>query len=130
MKKALLLIALMAFTSAMFAQSEKPKTCYEAWEKVFKRRGAYAINDQMHRKVVVSIFEDGNVYCYTGKVRVESGRITSVFIKYEDDTFHLLDKKIYGKDKNNPTISNGISEMIYTDDGERFKVFIYRASQA
>lgn len=122
MKQALLIFALATFTSTLFAQNQKPKSCYEAWEAVFKKRGAYAINDDMHRKVIVSFFEDGNVYCYTGKVRVESGRVTSVFIKYEDETFHLLDKKIYGIEKNKPKIENGISELIYTDDNEKFKV--------
>lgn len=123
MKKALLIFALIGLASATYAQNEKPKTCFDMWEAVFKKRGSYAIHDDMHRKVVVSFFEsDGSVVCYTGKVRVESGVISSVFIKYEDETYHLLDKKFYGKSQNKPKIDNGVSEMIYTEDDEKFRV--------
>lgn len=92
-------------------------------EAAFKERGAYTIADEMHRNVIISFFEgDNDVMCVNGKVRVENGKISSVFLQYSDATYELMDVKFYNQNKHNPGISNGISEMIYTADGQKLKV--------
>ena len=68
----------------------------------------------MHRNVYLSYFEDGTSRCISGKVRVENGKIVSVFMQYNDGTYELLDAKFYNSNKLQPAIINGISEMIYT----------------
>ena len=76
----------------------------------------------MHRNVILSFFEDGASFCISGKARVENGLIISVFKQFADDTYELMEKKFYNSKKNPPTIVNGISEMIYNTDSEKFKV--------
>ena len=70
----------------------------------------------------ISYFEKEGTTCVSGKARVENGQIVSVFIQYDDNTYELIDKKFYNDKKAPPTITNGISEMIYTPDGEKFKI--------
>ncbi len=77
----------------------------------------------MHSYVILSFFEDGGESrCTIGKVRVKNGLIESIFLKYEDDTYELMEPKFYNSAKQQPPIINGISEMIYNSDGEKFKV--------
>lgn len=108
----------MLFALTLSAQSD----CYTRLEKAFKERGAYTVADDMHRNVIISYFEKDGTRCVSGKVRVENGQIVSIFIQFDDLTYELMDKKFYNDKKTFPTISNGISEMIYTADGEKFKV--------
>lgn len=112
-----LLTVLLVFTG--FSQSDG---CFLRLQKAFDSRGANAVADDMHRNVIISFFEDGTSYCVSGKVRVENGTIVSVFIMFEDGTYEFMEKKYYNSKKEPPTIVNGISEMIYTEDGEKFKV--------
>jgi hypothetical protein len=60
--------------------------------------------------------------CFSGKVRVEGGKITSVFLQYSDDSYVLYDDPFVNALKKAPTIKNGISEMIYSSKGETFKI--------
>lgn len=117
MKKGLLLICAVFITAAVNAQD-----CFIRLQKAFDDRGAYSISDDMHRNVILSFFEDGSSYCVSGKARVENGLIVSIFIQYDDNTYELMEKKIYNSKKQPPQIVNGISEMIYNSDGEKFKV--------
>lgn len=96
--------------------------CFVRLQKAFDSRGAYSVSDDMHRNVILSFFEDGTSYCISGKARVENGLIVSVFMQYDDNTYKLMEKKIYNSKKQPPTIVNGISEMVYNADGEKFKV--------
>ncbi len=98
------------------------QTCYTQLEKAFTKRGSYTISDDMHRHVIISFFTPSDTSCVTGKVRVENGTITSIFIEYQDNTFELMERKFFNAKKQFPTISNGISELIYTAEGEKFKV--------
>jgi len=104
-------------TSAAFSQD-----CFMRLQKAFDDRGAFSVSDDMHRHVYVSYFEDGTSRCVLGKVRVENGRIVSVFLQYDDDTYELMDAKFYNSNKAQPEIINGISEMIYTTEGDKFKI--------
>ena len=102
--------------------SAQDLNCYEKLEKAFKKRGAYTVSDNIHRNVIISFFEDDDVYCIKAKVRVENGYITSIFYYYEDGTSELYEKKFTNVKNEPPRIDNGISEMITNADGERFKV--------
>lgn len=98
------------------------QNCFSQLEKAFEKRGSYTIPDDMHRHVILSFFNGGDTTCVTGKVRVENGTITSIFIEYQDNTFELIERKFYNAKKQFPTIVNGISELVYTAEGEKFKV--------
>lgn len=118
MKKGLLfLIFGVLMSSAAFSQD-----CFLRLQKAFDERGAYSVADEMHRHVYISFFEDGTSRCVLGKTRVENGKIVSVFLQYDDDTFELMETDFYNSKKMQPEIINGISEMIYTAEGEKFKV--------
>ena len=122
MRKSLLTLMLLTLSLSVLAQ-KKPANCFQKMEAAFKERGAYTIADEMHRNVIISFFEgDNDVMCVNGKVRVENGKIISVFLQYSDATYELMDVKFYNQNKQNPGISNGISEMIYTADGQKLKV--------
>lgn len=118
MKKGLLFLSSIILTFSLSAQSD----CYKRLEEAFTKRGAYTVADEMHRNVIVSYFEKDGTSCVAGKARVENGQIVSIFIQYDDNTYELLDKKFYNDKKAPPIIINGISEMIFTADGEKFKV--------
>ncbi|MFT5779058.1 MAG: hypothetical protein ACI837_002015 [Crocinitomicaceae bacterium] len=122
MKKGLLLICVVFISLAATSQG-----CFIRIQKAFDERGAHSVSDEMHRNVILSFFEDGTSYCISGKARVENGFIISVFRQYEDDTYELMEKKFYNSKKQPPTIVNGISEMIYNTDNEKFKVIFIDA---
>jgi hypothetical protein len=119
MKKGLLIlfISFLSTSSISLAQD-----CFTRLEKAFAERGSFSIADDIHRNVIISFFEAGGTRCVSGKVRVENGTIVSIFLMFEDGTYELLDKKFYNAKKQNPAINNGISEMIMTADGEKFRV--------
>jgi hypothetical protein len=120
MKKIVLLaFATVVSLTSLFAQNEN---CYERLENAFLERGAYTVSDDIHRNVIISFFEDDEVYCVKAKVRVENGFITSIFYYFDDNTSELYDKKFFNDKKQQPTIENGISEMITNAEGENLKV--------
>jgi len=121
MRKSLLTLMLLTLTVSVLAQ-KKDLNCFEKMESAFKERGAYTVADEMHRKVIVSFFEGDDVMCVNGKVRVENGKISSIFLQYSDATYEIMDVKFYNQSKQAPNISNGISEMIQTADGQRLRV--------
>ena len=123
MKKSLLLILTVFLSVAVNAQD-----CFTRLQKAFDARGSYAVADDIHRNVILSFFEeDGSSYCISGKARVENGVIQSVFKQFEDDTYELMEKKFYNAEKKPPVIVNGITEMIYNTDGEKFKIIFIDA---
>ena len=117
MKKSLLFLTAIVFTFSVSAQD-----CYKKFEDAFAKRGSYTVADDMHRNVIISYFEKEGTTCVSGKARVENGLIMSIFIQYDDNTYELLDKKFFNEKKTAPGIVNGISELIYTADGEKFKI--------
>ena len=121
MRKSLLTLMLLTLTVSVLAQ-KKDLNCFEKMESAFKERGAYTVADEMHRKVIVSFFEGDDVMCVNGKVRVENGKISSIFLQYSDATYEIMDVKFYNQNKQAPSISNGISEMIQTADGQRLRI--------
>lgn len=119
MKKYLLVFAAFFLALTVSAQND----CYKRLEEAFAKRGAYGVGDDMHRNVIISFFDkSGNATCASGKARVENGQIVSVLVQYDDLTYEPYEKKFFNEKKQLPYIVNGISEMIYTADGEKFKV--------
>lgn len=118
MKRSILAIIALLSTFGTFAQDD----CFKKLEDAFTKRGSYTIADEMHRNVIISFFTPEGTECVSGKVRVENGTIVSVFLQYDDNTYELFDKKFYNAKKTAPTINNGISEMIFSSDGEKFRV--------
>lgn len=119
MKKLFLMLATVALSVGTLSAQEN---CFERMEKAFKERGSYIVSDDVHRNVIISFFEDGEARCVKGKARVEDGVITSIFIYFDDNTSEVYKKKFYNQKKQPPTVSNGISEMIYSSDGEKFRI--------
>jgi hypothetical protein len=118
MKYSTLIFPILLISFSSLCQDD----CYKRLEEAFAKRGAYTVADDMHRNVIISYFEKERTRCVSGKARVENGQIVSIFIQYDDFTYELLEKKFYNDKKAPVTIENGISQMIYTPDGEKFKV--------
>jgi len=118
MKKSLLLL----FFSALFVSSYAQEGCFKEWKEVLTKRGAYTVMDDMHRKVIISFIENGESFCVYGKVRVENGKIVSVFTQFENGDWELMEGKIYNIKKGAPIIKNGISELITNENGEKFHI--------
>jgi hypothetical protein len=120
MKRSLLFGLSLMLSVGAYSQNQD---CYKKLEDAFTKRGAYTVADDMHRNVIISFFEGESTSCVSGKVRVENGVIVSVFLQYKDDTYELfMDKNVYTAKKTPPTITNGISEVIVTNTGEKFRV--------
>lgn len=96
--------------------------CLKKLEHSFATRGSYTVEDAIHKNVIVIQLTPTGNSCFNGKARVENGTIVSIFIELEDSTFSLLDKKYTNEKKSAPSIINGISELILSEDGEKYKV--------
>ena len=118
MKKHFLLLSVVFLSLSTFSQND----CFKKLEEAFTKRGANTVADAIHSNVIISFFEETGTRCVGGKVRVENGTITSVFLQFNDNSYELMEKKFYNAKKTPPTITNGISEMIYTSEGEKFRV--------
>jgi len=118
MKKSLLILSAIFISTTSFSQGD----CFKKLEEAFSKRGSSSIADDMHLNVIVSFFEGESVKCVGGKVRVENGTITSIFLQFNDNTHESMNKKFYNSKKTPPIISNGISEMIFTAEGDKFRV--------
>ena len=120
MKKQLLILLTILISSTLaFAQED----CYTRLENAFKERGSLSVSDDIHSNVIICFFDNEGTRCVGGKVRVDNGTITSVFLQFEDDTYDMMTEKFYSTAKRMPpSINNGISEMIQTARGEKFKV--------
>jgi hypothetical protein len=117
MKKILLLLLLSCVVTGAYSQG-----CLEAWRDAFKKRGAYSVADDMHRKVYVHFIDGEDSYCVSGKARVENGKIVSIFLQYEDGTYELMDMKIRNISGSPAGISDGVSEEMINELGDHFYV--------
>jgi hypothetical protein len=119
MKRIFLLTLFTLIIGAGFAQTG----CYAEWKAAFDDRGSYAITDEVHRNVYIAFIEEGESYCVAGKVRVEYGKIVSIWLMFEDGTYDLMEAdKFSNKTKQPPIVTNGISEEIITKDGEHLYI--------
>ncbi len=99
------------------------QNCADAWKKVFEKRGSYAVADDIHRSVVIAVWEGEECYCVQGKARVEMGRIKSIWIMLEDEEYDFIDKELLDSKGKAALITNGVSDVFYTKDKEKFQVF-------
>lgn len=113
---------LAAFTLIVGFGATAQDDCFKKLEDAFAKRGAYTVADEMHRNVIISFFTPDGTECRSGKARVENGTVVSIFLQFDDNTYELFEKKFYNAKKQAPVITNGISEMIFTVDGEKFRV--------
>lgn len=122
MKKYLLIFTIIIIPC--FSHSQDNEDCFVRLEKAFKERGSLPISNDVHQGVIISFFDEDRTRCVEGKVRVENGTIVDIFLLFEDNTFENLNKKFYSAAKRTPPIiTNGISELIQTSDGQdKFKV--------
>lgn len=118
MKKSLLL----GLFAILLTATANAQDCFDRLEKAFTERGSTAIANGEHSNVYLSFFEDGTYYCYSGRVRVDNGTVVKVFVEYVDGEYETVRGEIKNLEGNPPNIINGISEMIETADGEKFKV--------
>ena len=119
MKKNRLLLCFLFISSTFIAQED----CFVKLQRAFDDRGSYSVSDDMHRNVIVSYFQEGGgSYCISGKSRVENGKIKSIFLQYDDNTYEMMNDNFSNSKKNPPIITNGITEMIYNSDSEKFKI--------
>ena len=107
------------FSTTLLAQSTD---CYKQLEDAFLKRGSYTVADEMHKNVIICFFRADGTECLSGKCRVENGTIVDIFLMYEDGVYELMEKKFTNAKKTAPTITNGISELIVTVDGEKMKI--------
>ena len=118
MKKTLTLFLFTFLISGAYAQSG----CLQEWRDAFKKRGAYSVSDDMHRRVYISFVSDGESTCVAGKARVENGRVVSIFLQFEDGTYELMDMDFTNKDGRPPAIEDGVSEEIITEEKEHLYI--------
>ena len=67
----------------------------EQFESTF---GGYQTGNLLY-PTVEAFFEEGGTRCVGGKVRVENGTITSVFLQFNDNSYELMEKKFYNAKK-------------------------------
>lgn len=113
---------LLALFSFLFSFSFAQDDCYHAWKKAFDERGAYPLDNGMHRKVYIAFQDGDSFYCVEGKVRYENGVIEAYWLFYADGTPELQDVKFSAAKGGAPKVTNGISELIKNDNGEYFYV--------
>ena len=119
MKRTFLLTVFSMIIGTSFAQTG----CFSEWKAAFDERGSYAVADEVHRNVYISFVEEGESYCVAGKVRVEYGKIVSIWLMFDDGTYDLMEAdKFSSKTKQPPTVTNGISEEIITKEGEHLYI--------
>jgi len=122
MKNITIILLSVFITHTLVAQNQSKVGCFDRLQKAFEKRGSYSVADDIHRNVILSFFTDEGQECLSGKVRVEHGAITSIFIQYNEGDYELLEKKFNNAQKAAPRVTNGISEMIYISDGQRLRV--------
>lgn len=112
----LLFIALLASPIFVNAQAKKELNCYEAYKKEFDERGAYTVEDGKYTGVIIAITTADGTECVFGKVAVEGGAVTTIWLMYEDNSYEYFDRKYNGV--NRAKILNGITEPLKTTTGE------------
>ena len=90
--------------------------CYNAYNKKFAERGANEVKDGWYENVVITFRQGNEADCFLGKVEVEKGEVSQMYLKNEDGTYQIFNRKWKHEEKT--TISNGISKSRLTIDGE------------
>lgn len=120
MIRMLLLVCL--FTNLCQAQD-----CYEQIQAAFDSKGAYLVTDGMHENANIVLLSEDGPACILGKAYVSGGKVASFYLQYEDGSYQKFDKSFYNAQRQQPVITNGASELMYTPDRETFKIFFLDA---
>jgi hypothetical protein len=123
MKKIVFGLILSVFSIIAFAGDLDEVNCYEAYNKKFAERGANEVKDGWYENVVITFRElqGNNADCVLGKVQVEKGSVTQMYLKNVDGTYQIFTKK-WKHENSKSTISNGISKTRQTIDNENINV--------
>ena len=95
------------FLSGNSINQTSAQTCLEQYKNVFEKRGADHVEDGMHRNVIIALEETGETICLLGKARVDGGRVTAVWIEFEDNSYDLLEA--FDFTSAGASIKNGVS---------------------
>jgi len=114
MKKLIFGLALSIFSTSIVAGDGG--NCYDAYSKKFAERGANEVKDGWYENVVITFRQGDQADCVLGKVQVEKGAVTQMYLKNVDGTYQIFTKKWKHEEK--AIISNGISKSRITIDGE------------
>jgi hypothetical protein len=122
MKRFLLPMIFLLVPTLVFSQGKDAteKNCFEKYNELFQKRGAFAIADGMHKKVMITKRKGEYTECVYGKARVEGGLVTDIYFMFKDDTYEHFDAKY--KYTNRAPINNGVSEQLVTVDGYKINV--------
>jgi hypothetical protein len=143
----ILTILICFLTLSVFAQTAAPKssstatpkkvpTCYDQWYSLFKERGAGPIADGTHEVIISLRNEYDYAECFFGKVDVKDGKMSSKLqIQKVDGTYEEFDKKVSALYQNTEgvvkeelrNVTNGMSESLVLTDGEKIRLFFYKA---
>lgn len=124
MKKLVFGLALSILATNIVA-GDGTGNCYDAYNKKFAERGANKVDDGWHEDVVITFRQGDKAECLLGKVQVEKGLITQIFLRNVDGTYQLFTDKWKHEDK--APIVNGISKSRITVDNKIVNV-IFRKS--
>lgn len=106
-----LFLAISTFTYA----GDGEYNCYDAYSNKFEARGANKVEDGWYENVVITLRQGGQAECLLGKVQVEKGAVTQIYLKNTDGTYQIYTKQFKHDEK--AIISNGISKSKITVDG-------------
>jgi hypothetical protein len=115
-----LVIILFCFT----ANTQEDLNRYQKYLKKFEERGAKDIEDGWHEGVVITVRVGQNADSFYGKVKVESGAVKTMFMRYPDGTYDTKPyQKTYKHEDELAIITSGVSKTKITIDNELINVF-------
>jgi hypothetical protein len=118
MTRILLSFLLLGSSLLMNAQTQPALNCFEKYAKKFEERGANPVEDGWHEGVVISIRKGSTAECIPGKVKVENGKIVSIYRQFSDGTYEETPMKKTYKSGSEIIIVNGISYSMLTTEEE------------
>jgi hypothetical protein len=121
MKKLYTLLFTGIITGFLATASAQTENCYDQYKKVFDNRGADAVEDGLHKNVILSVKTKTETECFLVDVTVKRGEIVEIVMYFEDGTSEPI---IYEfKESNAWIIYNGISRTRITTNEETIHIF-------
>jgi hypothetical protein len=121
MRKLYTLLFATAITVANLTINAQTETCYDQYKKVFDNRGADAVEDGVHKNVILSVKTKSETECFLVDVTVKRGEIVEIRMYFEDGTSEPV---VYEFKENNAwIIYNGISRTRITTNDETIHIF-------
>lgn len=123
--KILFTILFSLVTMLSFGQDDR--NCYDKYADKFQERGAFEVEDGWYENVIITFRKDDHAECLFGKVKVENGAVTVIYLKYADGTYEENPIKKKYKHEDPATIVNGISKTKITEDNELINVIFVKS---